>query len=238
MFVIQLCRVNIEIDNRFAYVEKLCRDYVVKDSEIAPAFRVSVSLDELRNYVSHVGRPMAEDEAESYLVYRKICGQMPAYNAYLLHAAVVAVDGEGYAFSAARGEGKTTHTALWETLFAHKGATVINGDKPLIKLEDDGSVTAWGTPWCGKEGKQVNACVSLKAICFLEKGPVNQMRSVSTADGVARMLASTILPPTSALQDAMAYLVGTTLKKTPAYLLSCRPDKEAAMLAYTTLTKK
>ena len=237
MFVIELCRVHIEIDNRFAYVEKLCQDYMVKQGTMSPAFRVSVSQDELKAYVARVGRPMSEDEAESYLIYRKICGQMPAYNAYLLHAAVVAVDGKGYAFSAARGQGKTTHTQMWETLFADRGVFIVNGDKPLIKLEDNGQITAWGTPWCGKEGKQVNTSVPLCGICFLEIGQINQMKTVNTADGVARMLQATILPPTKTLQDAMAYLVGTTLKQTPAYLLSCRPDAEAAMIAYKTLTR-
>lgn len=236
MFSISLCKVKIEIDNRFTYVEKLCRDYIVSDSQ-TPAFRVAVTLREVEDYVAHVGRPMAQDEAESYLIYRKICGQMPAYNAYLLHAAVVSIDGKGYAFSASRGQGKTTHTALWEELFAGQGVFVVNGDKPLIKLEDNGQITAWGTPWCGKEGKQVNTSVPLCGICFLEKGKINQIYAASVADGVARMLQSTILPPTSGLQDAMAYLVGTTLKHTPAYLLSCRPDKEAAMLSYRTLTK-
>ncbi len=236
MFQIKLCDVVIEIDNRFSYVEHLCRDYMTDVIE-PPAFRVSVSSEECRAYLARVSRPMNEDEAESYLVYRKICGQMPAYNAYLLHAAVVSVEGKGYAFSAARGGGKTTHTTLWEKLFAHKGAAVINGDKPLLRLEADGSVTAWGTPWCGKEGKQINTSVPLTAICFLEKGSVNQMHTVKTADGVARMLASTLLPPTAELQDAMAYLVGKTLKSTPAYILSCRPDEEAAMLSYGIMSK-
>lgn len=236
MFRIKLCDVVVEIDNRFSYVEHLCRDYMT-DTAVAPAFRVCVSSEECKAYLDCVGRPMAQDEAESYLIYRKICGRMPTYNAYLLHAAVVAVDGKGYAFSAARGEGKTTHTALWEKLFAHKGATVINGDKPLLRLENDGTVTAWGTPWCGKEGKHVNTSVPLVAVCFLEKGQLNQMHTVSTADGVARMLASTMLPPTAETRDAMAYLIGKTLKATPAYLLSCRPDEEAAMLSYRIMSK-
>lgn len=237
MFTIKLCRVLIEVDNRFSYVEKLCRDYIVVESRETPDFRVSVSLGELRDYISRVSRPMTEGEAESYLLYRKICGQMPAYGAFLLHAAIISVDGKGYAFSAVRGGGKTTHVSMWETLFAPQKATVINGDKPLITVDSDGGITAWGTPWCGKEGKQVNTSVPLKAICFLEKGALNQIWEIDTADGVARMLASTMLPPTRELQDAMAYLVGITLKHTPAYILSCRPDAEAAMLSYRILTK-
>lgn len=234
MFAIELCRVVVEIDNRFSYVEHICQDYICRGERVSPCFRVSVSNDELLAYMAQVGRPMDAPEAESYLIYRKICGRMPAYNAYLLHAAVVSLGGKGYAFSAARGQGKTTHTAMWEELH---GATVINGDKPLIKLEDDGTITAWGTPWCGKEGKQVNTHVPLCGICFLEKSQLNQMFAVDTADGVARMLQATMLPPTKELQDAMAYLVGITLKKTPAYLLSCRPDTKAAMLSYQILVK-
>lgn len=233
MFCVRLCRVTIEIDNRYGYVETLCRDYAV-NAEDEPVFRVSVSHAELEGYLAEVGRPMSFEEAESYLIYRKICGQMPAYGAYLLHAAVVTLDGRGYAFSARRGVGKTTHAALWESTF---GATVINGDKPLVKKEVDGTYTAWGTPWCGKEGKQINTAVPLTALCFLEQGEVNEIVPASTADTAARILEATLLPPTPALQEDMASLVGATVRDIPALILTCRPDEEAVITAYQALSQ-
>ncbi len=234
MFCIKLCHVVVELDNRYQYVRELCRDYIYerKVGEV-PAFRVSASDQEMNDYRLSVGRSMTMPEAESYLLYRKICGEMPRYGAFLLHAAVVSLNGRGYAFSARRGAGKTTHTALWEQYF---DATIINGDKPLVRREADGTFTAWGTPWCGKEGKQVNASVPLTAICFLEQGRVNEISSASVADTAARILEATILPPNPARQDEMAALVGAVVRDVPAFVLTCRPDELAARVAFEALT--
>ncbi len=234
MFCIKLCHVVIELDNRYQYVGELCRDYIYQLTEgEPPAFRVAVSNREINDYRLSVRRPMTSAEAESYLLYRKICGEMPKYGAFLLHAAVVALNGRGYAFSARRGAGKTTHTALWEQYF---DAEIINGDKPLIFRESDGSFTAWGTPWCGKEGKQINTSIPLTAICFLEQGKLNEIIPASTADTVARILEGTLLPPDPARQDEMAALVGAVVRDIPAFVLTCRPDELAARVAYETLT--
>ena len=178
---ISLCNKVIELCNSYDYVEKLCRDYIYRGPD-APAFSVRVTASEISDDRAKVGRFMTDGEAESYLLYREICGRMPAYGIYLLHASAVMVeetDGRvrGYAFSARRGVGKTTHTELWETCFAGNGSpkiTVINGDKPLIQKCADGTYKMWGTPWCGKEGKQKNASCPLTAICFLEQAPENR----------------------------------------------------------------
>ena len=234
MFSIKLCHVVIELDNRYGYVSELCRDYFyeLKAGEV-PAFRVSVSEEELTEYRLSVRRSMTSAEAESYLLYRKICGDMPKYGVFLLHAAVVAHQGRGYAFSARRGVGKTTHTAMWEQYF---DAEIINGDKPLVRKESDGRFTAWGTPWCGKEGKQINTSVPVTAICFLEQGRVNEILPATVADTAARVLEATILPPDAARQDEMAALVGAFVRDVPAFVLTCRPDEMAARVALETLS--
>ena len=235
MFCVKLCQVIIELDNRYSHVEALCRDYLyeLKTGE-SPAFRVCVSLGEINEYRASLSRTMSAAEAESYLLYRKICGEMPKFGAFLLHAAVVALNGRGYAFSARRGVGKTTHTALWEQYF---DAEIINGDKPLVRRESDGSFTAWGTPWCGKEGKQINTSVPLSAICFLEQGKINEIIPASTADTAARLLEGTLLPPSPERQDEMAALVGAAVRDVPAFVLTCRPDELAARVAYETLSR-
>ena len=92
MFTVRLCGLNIEIDNRYGYVESLCRNYIGTDGGAA-AFRVRVSGEDICGYRAECDRRMSDAEAESALLYRAICGRMPAYDALLLHAAVVAVDG-------------------------------------------------------------------------------------------------------------------------------------------------
>lgn len=233
MFRICLAGVPVEIDNRYGYVEGLCADYMCGGDEI-PAFRVSVTGAQTEAYLRTCGRPLTPPEAESALLYRQICGHMPAYDALLLHAAVLDFEGRGYAFSARRGTGKTTHIAQWQAAYGDR-VTVVNGDKPLVRRQEDGHWRIYGTPWCGKEGQQTNTSVPLKALCFLEQGPVNRMVHHPEADTVVRLLEATILPPTKALQDDMATLVGMLTRDIPAFLLTCLPHISAAELACATL---
>lgn len=234
MFRIRLAGITVEIDNRHNYVFEQCGDYLCFDS--TPAFRVAVSTADTESYRASCGRPVTLPEAESYLIYRRICEKMPRYGVYLLHAAVVEMDGRGYAFSARRGTGKSTHTELWQTHFKGR-AIVINGDKPLIRRAPDGRFWAYGTPWCGKEGKQVNRKCPLTAVCFLEQGTDNRVTVASAADTAARLLEATVLPPDKVGQDQMAALVGATVRDVPAFTLTCRPDIEAAEVAYEFLSQ-
>ncbi len=236
MFCIRLCEICIELDNRYGYVESLCRDYILPAGAEAPAFRVRVPEADVADYIRTCGRPMTAPEAESHLIYRRICERLPAYDALLIHAAVLEMDGRGYAFSARRGVGKSTHTALWESHFAGR-ARVINGDKPIVRRAPDGRLWAYGTPWCGKEGKQENRKTPLTALCFLTQAPENRITPASTAETVTRLLEATVLPPDPAEQDKMAALVGIVTRTTPAYILACRPDTAAAELAYEFLSQ-
>ena len=86
------------------------------------------------------------------------------------------------------------------------------------------------------EGKNKNISCPLTAVCFLEQGWENRMEKSPVADTAARLLEATILPPTPQLQDAMATLIGATVRDIPAFTLSCRPDVWAVRMAYDTLT--
>ena len=242
MFVIHLCGLNIELDNRYALVETLCRDYIAggngsdgtSDGEVA--FRVRVGQEDLARYRAECARPMSDAECESALLYRAICGRMPAYDAMLLHAAVVTVDGRGYAFSAARGVGKTTHLRAWQSMLGDR-MTVVNGDKPLVRRAPDGHWWVYGTPWCGKEGEQTNIGCPLNAVCMLERGQSNVICPASDVDAAAGLLEATVLPPTESLRERMAVLVGALVRDIPIFRLSCLPDRSAAEMAYATLSR-
>lgn len=234
MFCIRLAGITVEIDNRHNFVYEQCKDYLCTDG--APAFRVAVSQGEMEAYRIQSGRPLTLPEAESFLLYHRICERMPAFGVYLLHAAVIEMEGRGYAFSARRGVGKSTHTALWQKHFAGR-AVIINGDKPLIRRAPDGRFWAYGTPWCGKEGLQVNRKCPLTAICFLEQGSENRVTVSSAADTAARLMEATRLPTDPEGQDRLAALIGATVRDVPAFTLTCRPDVEAAEVAYTFLSQ-
>lgn len=232
MFTVRLCGLDVQIDNRYSHVERLCRDYMVPTA--APLFRVRVTEAEVETYRAACGHPLTASEAESALLYRAICGRLPAYDALLLHAAAFRMDGRGFAVSAARGVGKTTHLRAWKEIAGDR-LTVINGDKPLLRRSSDGHWRVYGTPWCGKEGEQTNISCPLTAICFLERGQVNTVTPSLPEDTAAGLLTATILPPSPAERDCMADLVGRLAREVPAYRVTCLPDRTAAETVCETL---
>lgn len=169
MFVIELAGIRIGIDNRYSFIERQCYGFVCEGTDVA--FTVSVTSDEILEEQKH--GEFSEGYCESICIYRHICEQLPAYNIFLMHSSVIEVDGYAYAFTAKSGVGKSTHTALW--LKNVPNARVLNGDKPLYRLEKDGSLTAFGTPWNGKENWGENISAPLAAICFIERGIENRI---------------------------------------------------------------
>ena len=162
----------IEIKTRYDFVPRQCKDYLA-EAGATPDFTVEVSDEALDASYAHspeCGRPYHE----SLCVYREICKKMLAYGGFLLHAAVIEVDGRAYAFSAPSGTGKSTHIALWRRVLGDR-VRIVNGDKPILRYKD-GRFIAYGTPWCGKEGWQRNTSAPLSAICFLERSPENRIR--------------------------------------------------------------
>ena len=146
MFCIKIADIPVGIDNRYPYVWNMCREFEVKN--VNPAFTVSVSEEEISE--EQAGElSYSRGYCESLCLYRKICCRLARYDAFLMHSAVIAVDGRAYVFTAPSGTGKTTHIRLWLELFGNR-AQVINGDKPVFRFMDD-VLYACGTPWRGKE---------------------------------------------------------------------------------------
>ncbi|MBQ9785323.1 MAG: hypothetical protein IJW29_07465 [Clostridia bacterium] len=231
MFVIELAGVRVGIDNRYPYVERQCRDFM---SEGEPAFTVRVSSDELLEEANHGEFP--EWYCESICAYRRICEELAAYNVFIMHSSVIEVDGYAYAFCAKSGVGKSTHTRLW--LKNIPNARVLNGDKPLLRLEADGSLTAFGTPWNGKENWGENISAPVAAICFIERGEENKIRRADDDEIISRVAHQLYLRGARQSVQQRLILMDGLVRAVPYYVLACTISDEAATLAYETMRKK
>lgn len=226
MFIIRLADVRIRIENRYRFIERQCADYIA-DGETY-AFSVFATEEELREEQKNGDFPA--DYCESICLYRHICERLPDYNVFLMHSSVVEVDGNAYAFTAKSGVGKSTHTALWLKNIPH--ARVLNGDKPLFRVEPDGSVTAFGTPWNGKENWGENISAPLRAICFIERGETNVIRRAAEEDAIARLVHQLYLRGERLSVDRQLALMDALIRAVPFYVLSCTISDEAARVAY------
>ena len=233
MFVIKLADLNVKINNQYDYVFKLCRDYIVDTKDYD--FEVSVSSTKLEQESSQNEHKYSLAYCESVCLYREICEKMIDHGRFLFHSCVVEVDGVSYAFSAKSGVGKSTHSRLWLEYFKDR-ARIINGDKPLLTFSQD-NIIAYGTPWCGKEGYNLNTQTNLQAICFLERSQTNEIRTLSRDEIIDRIFHQLIIPKDPLLATKLLEMVDKLINKLPMYLLKCNISLEAVEIAYNKMNE-
>lgn len=231
MVNILIAGVSVGLDNRYPDLEVLCRGY---ETQIPPAFTLRVTPEELETEKQMQPHLFSEGYLETVCIYRKLALEMLQYGVFILHASVVAVDGEGYAFLAPSGTGKTTQTKLWLAHFGQR-AQVVNGDKPLIRIEETEQgfhFIAWGTPWMGKEGLGSNTSVPLKAIFFLEQSPVVQVLPATDAQRVELLFRQLLMPQDYCQMDRLLHMADKLVSTVLCYILRCDMTEESVIQAY------
>ncbi len=230
MFQIEVADLVIRIDHRFDFVRNLCREYMTAPERPAD-INVSVSAEELHREIEKAPECFFDDAyGESVVVYEKISNALPAFDAFVMHSSVVAVEGRAYCFAAESGIGKSTHTRYWKDVLGDR-VTVINGDKPIYRFQGE-KLMAYGTPWCGKENWQTNAAVPLKALCLLERGKDNAIFPVNAFEHLEELMRHFHLPGGGQVDmEKLMELIDRTVTTVPVYRLRCRNDVSAAEMA-------
>ncbi|MCD8090100.1 MAG: hypothetical protein LUD81_05665 [Clostridiales bacterium] len=227
MIVLNIAGVNVGVENKYPLLQWGCEEHITTAS---PEFVVSASEDEIREDYEANERKFKLKDCESNCLYRKICFAMPRYDAFLLHAAAVALDGAGYAFTAPGGTGKSTHIGYWMKEFGGR-AVIVNGDKPIIRLMKDRFYIC-GTPWRGKECLGNSDIVPLKGICLLERGLKNEIRPADNDTIIDRIFNQVLLPDEPELVVKQLELMDRLIESVPVYVLKCSMSQEAALTAY------
>lgn len=226
--LIRVADLTVELHTPLEQYASFCSGYRV--TEGTADFSVSVSEQERKREQDLLSVPLSPAGAENNALCRKISDQIVFYDGFLLHAAVVEVDGFGYAFAAPSGTGKSTHVNYWLQRFAGR-ARVINGDKPFVRRVGV-AFYAYGSPWCGKEGLQVNAKTPLKGLAFLERSSENHIASLSTGDAVLRLFRQVLLPQDRNGMIALTATLDQFVQQIPVYRLGCNLSPDAARVAY------
>lgn len=239
MIKIGMADLIIQIDNKYGEIISFCDKYLVENS-VAEDFIVFTTPQENERsklwYRKYENMELTDDIAERDQMQHKIYPELPVYDAFWLHACVVAVDGEAYAFTAPSGTGKTTHVLLWKRLFGEK-ASIINGDNPIIRLRD-GGFYAYGTPWCGKEGWSENKGVPLKGVCYINQAFENELIGLSPIEAFYRILQFSCVYQRKDNIDQMMLLYENLVEKVPFYQMNCNMELEAARISYEGMSGK
>ena len=230
--IYDIADLRIEINNKNTFTDRFCRDYLSKD-QISPAdIEVEVSSEEVEAERTLTQR-FSDGYLENICIYRKICEQMPKWDRFLMHSAVLEYNGECYAFLGKSGTGKSTHTGLW--IKNLEGAKILNGDKPILGYKD-GQFTVYGTPWMGKERFGYNGKGVLKSLCFLEQAKENHISLLEQKFVAEKLFTQLLLPKDFDMVARTLELADLLVKTVPAYLMKCDISYQAFKTSFEELT--
>ena len=179
-------------------------------------------------------RKFSDPFLERTAIQRKAADHLLTRNTLLFHGSGIALDGEGFLFTAACGTGKSTHTRYWREVFGDR-AVMVNDDKPFLKLTPAG-VTMFGAPWSGKHGLDTNIAVPLKGICILERGPENRIGPIMPEEALPMLLHQGCEPTDTADQPKFEALIRALARSVPLWRMECTKDPQAATIARDAMT--
>lgn len=218
-----------------------CREYLCEDS---PEFSVEISMEDIdferkkseqEDRLEGIEvRKFSDAYLETVAVQRKIAEKLFAYDVLLFHGSVIAVDGEAFLFTAKSGTGKSTHTRLWRQVLGER-AVMINDDKPFLCVTEQ-SVLACGSPWNGKHGLGRNLSVPLRAVCILERGAENRIRSISAKEALPMLLQQSNRPMDPKLLPKYLELLDGLASNVAFYRLACNMEPQAALVSYHAMS--
>lgn len=234
---IKLADTDIEVLTDSEYLFHMCRNYICEFN--SPDLVIETHTSDIdfeaerfneRNQLAAGQYKPHRKNLESLAVYRKIAEEMIERDTILFHGSAIAVDGVCYLFCANSGTGKSTHARLWRDHFGDR-ATMINDDKPLIQIKEEG-VIVYGTPWSGKHKLDTNTCAPLKAVCFLERGKENEICKITNQEALPELLRYSYHSSDPIHLQKSLGLIARMSEQVSLYRLMCNIDPSACLVSY------
>ena len=224
---VRFADINIKINTHYDYMHKLCKDYIVDTDE----YEIEVYPGTDYKHFMNDNPIFSEEYCESMSLYEEIGKQLPKYNAFIMHGAVITYQDKALMFTAKSGTGKTTHIKLWRQYFKND-VDIVNGDKPIVRVFDDG-IKVYGTPYCGKERWHKNRSAYLHSICIIKRGLENNIRKISSEDAIIPLYQQLFVPKDSEeIAGKILELYNQLLTSIPLYVLQCDISQETVEVAY------
>ena len=232
-FRMRVARRTVEVKPMYGEARELCRDYLILPEGWAD-ITAEIDPEDIRREEAEAARQgqgiISQARLETSAVLRRIAAAMLRYDTFLMHGAVISTAGQGYMITAPSGTGKSTRARLWVDHIPD--SMIVNGDKPLLRVGEDG-VTAFGTPWCGKEGWNVNTSVPLRAIFILERSENgNCVERLSFGEAFPAILRQTYWPDDADERRKTLDLLQAMASSVNIYRFRSEPTPEAVRLAY------
>ena len=228
-FSIELAGLNVHIETLYDSTQALCSAYLCDETD-SPDVCVHTSQADI-DYEREQDATGSFDDAyyETLAVYRAIAEELPRFGRVLMHGSAIAIDGAAYLFMAASGTGKATHTRWWREVFARESPFMVNDDKPIVRICDEGAFV-YGTPWDGKEHLSTNTCVRLCGIGLLERSDEDVAERLAAGEGIAQIMSHAYRP---VAREAMLETMGVLQRisqAVPLYRVGVTNSAHAALV--------
>ncbi len=230
---VTIADLNIDIKNKYEYLERACKAYLSEFER--DDLEISVTEDEISSEDDGTG--FSRGYLESLAVYRKIADKLSEYDGLLIHGVLMQADGKGILLTAPSGVGKTTHARMWLAVHGKEHCRIVNGDKPLVRFID-GKAYAYGTPWCGKEGLNINCRIALDSIAFIERATENRTFPITVDEALVPFFKQIHFPKEQLAHVKVFELCGRLAESVEFYKIKCTPETKAAVEARRVILYK
>lgn len=231
----KFAQISVLAKYNYKYLDSQCRDYLTDEE---PKIEIEVTQEDIEKEkvaISKEEGTFSDGYLESLAFYRKLCARLAIEDIILFHGAAVEVNGKAYLFTAPSGTGKTTHISLWDKILKDK-MTIINGDKPLLKVSD--KIIVYGTPWDGKEKQSTNTFAELGGICIIKRGIENKIKQITANEALGTLMSQTYRPVQKENMKKVLENVLLLSSKVPLWQLECNISEEAAWTSYNAMCKE
>ena len=161
------------------------------------------------------------------------------YDRCVIHAAALLWRGKAWLFAADSGVGKSTQLRLWKELYGDE-VRILNGDKPILCRESDGTLRVYPSPWKGKEEWGNDALSApLGGMILLKQGRENVISRSVPVEMAARLLSFFF----SSFEEeetirALCRMETAILHSVPVWKLVNLGDAASARLTHDTLLRE
>lgn len=154
----------------------------------------------------------------------------------MVHASAVVRNGKSYLFLGKSGTGKSTHSRMW--LAADESNVLMNDDHPVLRVGNDGTVTAYGSPWSGKTRCYKNMIAPIGAIVRISRALNNMPQRLSVIEAYASLMTSCSgMTWERRFADAKDRTLQKVVSSVPCWIMHCLPDIDAAHVCMAAVAK-
>ena len=155
----------------------------------------------------------------------------------LLHASCIKLQEDAVAFIGQSGAGKSTHSQLWLKYIPE--TSLLNDDQPAVRINSEGEIVIYGTPWSGKTHCYKQEKATLKAVVRMVQAPYNQLTPMKRIILLKELLSacSMMKAETTSFEIITQTLLKIAVQLT-GFMLENKPEKEAVDLSYANTLGK